>query len=533
MDWRSNNFFLYDADGTDPSNKTILKNFDGFLDAYTSYGQNTVSLTWFNPVDLDSAEILEEYGNTLPFLQSLPSKELLGKLTDAAHDRGFKVIWKPHFTLNDEAGGNVNRFYAGENFDADTFLDEVNSFWADLAPLAQQHDVDLLIIGTENDDFAIGAYEARWRDIIATVRAKFGGDISYDALGYVGTAGAAVDDIAFWDALDHIGISMYVPLNSGDGTSIEAATAELYDSQMGGWNLNPGVNVPQIIQTLADTFGKDVIFTEAGSQSQEGALTSPPFVDGSLNFWEQSVLYAVLMKEFSKFDWFEGFNWWNNDQDKTPAPGTDGWNTDWADGLRTEFGFIEKPSGDLVRGFWLFGNNGAPIEGQLLLGDEISESFTGGNLGDLIVAAEGSDTVLGGLGNDRLFGGDGADTISGEDGDDIIFGGTSFRDFRDKISGGAGADKICGGAGNDVVSGGLGKDLFIFYDHDGKDRISDFELGVDQITIETGAETFRDIQFEKRGRNVVVEFNDVRIVLVDEKLKKIDDADNFQFDMVA
>ncbi|UVC07792.1 hypothetical protein IHQ71_21790 [Rhizobium sp. TH2] len=533
MAWQSNNFFLYDADVTGKELDSLVKNFNRFLDAYESYGQNAVSLTWSIPVDPETGVFLDDYTNSPPWLIDPPSPQALQALTEAAHTRGFEVSWKPHFVTDEPNAGNVNKFYVDAGFNPETFLAEVTAFWDGLAPLAQESGVDMLILGTENDDYAVGSYEADWRQIIANVRSVFSGDLTYDALGYVGTpggesGGAAADDIEFWDALDHIGISMYVPLNTGGPKTLENATDELYENQMGGWHVWPPVNVPEILQSLAETYGKDIIFTEAGSQAREGALENPAYADGDQDYWEQSVIYAVLMKEFSKFDWFEGFSWWNNDSDFAPAPGTKGW-MNWSRKLPAEYGFVEKPAGDIVRGFWLFGNEGAPMEGEFLLGNRFAETLTGGSLGDLIVAAGGKDSVTGGFGNDRLFGGDGADKVSGGFGDDILFGGSSYRDSNDVITGAAGADKICGGAGNDRIAGGSEADLFLFYNHDGRDTISDFEVGIDQIAIETGARKFSQLHFEKTGDGVIVSFSDVQLVLLHEKLAKIDDAGNFVF----
>src|SRR5436190_1971801 len=113
MDWRSSNFMLFDAGVTGDAIKPILQNFRGFFDTYKSYGQNTVSLTWSMPVDPQSGKILDEYGDVPDYLRSVPSTEVLKRLTEAAHEEGLKVIWKPHFNLNNSSAGNVNAYFAG------------------------------------------------------------------------------------------------------------------------------------------------------------------------------------------------------------------------------------------------------------------------------------------------------------------------------------------------------------------------------------------------------------------------------------
>ena len=71
---------------------------------------------------------------------------------------------------------------------------------------------------------------------------------------------------------------------------------------------------------------------------------------------------------------------------------------------------------------------------------------------------------------------------------DIIYG-SLFDDILnglagdDTIDAGAGDDHIKAGIGNDTLTGGEGADLFEFTVGFGSDVITDFELGVDKISI--------------------------------------------------
>ena len=151
MDWRSTSFFLFNGAEAAKSIDVVKSDFAGFLDAYAETGLNTVALTWFMPVDVEAGVIAASYASDVPdYLQSLPSNDLLTTLTGLAHDRGFKVMWKPHFVTNDAQAGNINPYYTGAGFDAQRFLGEVDSFWKQLAPVAEAADTDLLILGTEH-----------------------------------------------------------------------------------------------------------------------------------------------------------------------------------------------------------------------------------------------------------------------------------------------------------------------------------------------------------------------------------------------
>jgi hypothetical protein len=172
-----------------------------------------------------------------------------------------------------------------------------------------------------------------------------------------------------------------------------------------------------------------------------------------------------------------------------------------------------------------------------LTGIDLAETIIGTSLDDLILGQGGNDTLIGGKGDDVIRGGNGRDRIGGWGGDDLIFGGNG-RDYiygnqgndtirgengrdglfgntgDDDLHGGGGRDRLWGGDGNDMLSGGSGgdwlwgeagddylfggrgwdnlvggdgSDRFVFTAHDGwRDRVRDFENGVDGIVISAG-----------------------------------------------
>ena len=60
-----------------------------------------------------------------------------------------------------------------------------------------------------------------------------------------------------------------------------------------------------------------------------------------------------------------------------------------------------------------------------------------------------------------------------------IKGGTG----NDTLGGNAGSDTIQGGKGADIITGGAGADVFVYQSGDGKDIITDYEQGLDQIVV--------------------------------------------------
>ncbi len=125
-----------------------------------------------------------------------------------------------------------------------------------------------------------------------------------------------------------------------------------------------------------------------------------------------------------------------------------------------------------------------------------SWDVTGSDNADVIapsvfLALTGSDTIGGLGGNDEIAGGLGRDLISGGAGGDLLFGNggvdrLSGGGAADRLVGGTGGDRLDGGAGKDILTGGAGADVFRFAPGDGADRITDFEDGIDHLSLATG-----------------------------------------------
>ncbi|MBS0122636.1 CAP domain-containing protein [Thetidibacter halocola] len=144
------------------------------------------------------------------------------------------------------------------------------------------------------------------------------------------------------------------------------------------------------------------------------------------------------------------------------------------------------------------------VNGRDTVYGNVGNDTIGGGAGDDVFFGEhGKDLILGRLGNDRLFGGDqndtlnagaGNDTVAGGngrdraflgDGDDQWFDNDQTRFGDDFVVGGSGNDTIRMGGGNDTAAGGTGADVFIFADAIDADRITDYQVGIDALQIDT------------------------------------------------
>lgn len=124
------------------------------------------------------------------------------------------------------------------------------------------------------------------------------------------------------------------------------------------------------------------------------------------------------------------------------------------------------------------------------LGNDI---IRGGANNDIIYGRGGDDVLRGGGGDDLIIGGLGDDYIGGGNGNDILFGGRG----NDRINGGAGDDIIIGSLGRDRLTGGSGRDRFVYQSaRDGRDIITDFEVGLDLIDL---SQIFDDPRYTARN----------------------------------
>lgn len=151
----------------------------------------------------------------------------------------------------------------------------------------------------------------------------------------------------------------------------------------------------------------------------------------------------------------------------------------------------------------------------------------GGTGNDRLEGGSGRDQLFGGAGHDSLFGGSWNDRLSGGSGHDRLYGNSG----ADTLDGGAGNDRLSGGTGNDSLTGGAGEDVFVFAQGLGRDRISDFTAGEDQINLLWMAgqgKGFADLNILQVEEGALVLTGSGRILLEDVLANSLS-ADDFLF----
>jgi hypothetical protein len=164
------------------------------------------------------------------------------------------------------------------------------------ARLAADVGADVLVIGTELGT-AARTRPAFFRRLAAAVREVFAGQITY-ASNWYGDA----EHVAFWDALDVVGVQAYFPLAEGPDPSPAALRQ--------GWQRH----LP-LLERLARTSGRPVVFTEVGYRSHPDAARRPwqwpeRGADEPSDSALQARLYEAFFAEVWPRPWFGGAVVW-------------------------------------------------------------------------------------------------------------------------------------------------------------------------------------------------------------------------------
>ena len=192
----------------------------------------------------------------------LPIPDREGSETDAAvlhsvseaHRRGWRVLLKPQIWIGGgHWPGDVD--YTTEAEWA-TFFTNYGEWILHYADLAEAHDIEALCIGTELVNTTLKQPD-RWRSLIAQIRARYSGTLTYAA-----NWGEEFENLTFWDALDVIGLNSYYPLSDKD----RPTDAELLAGARRWVAMADDISRKQ---------GRPLWLTEVGYRSVENAWVNP------------------------------------------------------------------------------------------------------------------------------------------------------------------------------------------------------------------------------------------------------------------
>jgi sugar phosphate isomerase/epimerase len=259
------------------------------LDELVRLGANWISITPFGRVwSLRSTEIATDF--EAPYAQNQAD---VARMIEQAHARGLKVLLIPHLWV--ERGGWRGEIDPGSAEGWQRYQTSYRAFVLGWAELAARAGADAFSIGVECKSWSSRFYPF-WKSLIASVRSKFSGPLTYSANW------DEAEQVAFWSELDLIGINAFYPLASHG-----SARYEEY--------LEGARRARDSVAKLANALEIPVVFVEVGYTTRRDAAVEPwlwpdDMRDVAYDEGEQARALAALLELFAPEPWFAGLFVW-------------------------------------------------------------------------------------------------------------------------------------------------------------------------------------------------------------------------------
>ena len=129
----------------------------------------------------------------------------------------------------------------------------------------------MLCIGTELNHFDT-AFRKEWEDLILSIRSVYNKPITYDAIFNRWKSTPDVNDVVFWDLMDYIGVSLYVPVTSDDSASVDEIASYWNGDYSKGQQIGNIGSVIDYLKNISSRYNKKIIAIEGGYQSVNTGL---------------------------------------------------------------------------------------------------------------------------------------------------------------------------------------------------------------------------------------------------------------------
>ena len=256
------------------------------LDSLKRMGVNAVSIvpyTFMRGAEaVDTLPIPDHYGSE--------NDSAVRYSIRAARGIGLAVMLKPQIWVRGSWPGEID-FATSDQWDR--FFDAYERWILHYADMAEQEHIEALCIGTELVNATL-RYPERWRGIIAKVRQRYGGTVTYAA-----NWGEEFEQLTFWDALDVMGLNSYYPLS-------EKAAPTDRELRAGA------MRWMRMADSLSVRYDRPLWLTEVGYRSVEGAWQNPHAEAGerSASPSAQQRCYEALATAVCTSDRLEGMFVW-------------------------------------------------------------------------------------------------------------------------------------------------------------------------------------------------------------------------------
>ncbi len=267
-------------------------------------GADHVSLvvSWYQK-DIRSDAI---YPRWIPLgdFDTTPDKKLVEVISQARH-LGLKVFLFPILRLEERTEKEWRGVLVPRN--KEQWLKSYRDFTMHYARLAAAQGVELFSVGSEL--CTMEQEERYWRKLIRDIRSFYRGKLLYSANW------DHYKKIAFWDALDYLGLNGYYELTQSDRPAL--------DELLRSW-----WNIQNDLATWQDqNRQKPILFTEIGYPSVDGGCSKPWDYtrQDEPDLQEQALCYRAFFLTWGKSQRLGGVYFWNwygqggeNDRNYTP-----------------------------------------------------------------------------------------------------------------------------------------------------------------------------------------------------------------------
>ena len=266
-------------------NAYAMPGTDTSLARVAADGNDSVEIvtTWYS-ADANSNTIAPDVNRT-------PTDFSLLHAMQQARSLGLKVVLKPHVNINSGAWrGGIHPT------DPSAWFSSYEAFIDHYAELAQQGGGSMLVVGDELKSMSGWNNASRWQSIIAGIKQRFGGKLTY-AANY-----DEYKNVSFWSSMDYVGVDAYFAL----ATTSDPSVADLVSAWSSRGYLTD-------LQKAASVTGKPVVFTEIGYRSEPDTASHPAVWNSTapVDLVAQANAYEAAFRAFAGRSWFAGMYWWN------------------------------------------------------------------------------------------------------------------------------------------------------------------------------------------------------------------------------
>ncbi|MHB9133204.1 MAG: glycoside hydrolase family 113 [Armatimonadota bacterium] len=256
-----------------------------------------------------------------------PTDSDLRTVTNRAHALGMQVMLKLAVDFNQDPyhwRGDIGSGFTSEAA-WQAWFNAYTQTAIYYARLSKSSNIDMFCVGAELCGTTYRT--AEWRQLVANVRRAYRGPLTYAS-----NWGGEETSIAWWDALDYIGVNAYYPVSDCATPTVE--------SMRNAW-VNYGYL--QTLANLAAAYKRPVLFTEIGYRSIDGATMAPWdwCTTGTIDLQEQADAYQAAFEALWGCSWLAGTCWWYADVSTAVGGDNDG-----------SYCFYDKPAETVLQQFY-------------------------------------------------------------------------------------------------------------------------------------------------------------------------------------